>query len=39
MNVDMKIPAPKFLLDPITQKFGKDFLINVLHITQNFKGS
>jgi hypothetical protein len=30
MNVDMKISAPKFILDPVTQNFGKDFLKNVL---------
>lgn len=36
MNVDMKLSAPKFILDPIAQNFGKDFLKNVLHITNNF---
>lgn len=36
MNVDMKISAPKFILDPVTQNFGKDFLKNVLHVTNNF---
>ena len=39
MNVDMKIAAPKFILDPVTQNFGKDFLKNVLKVTQNFEGS
>lgn len=36
MNVDMKISAPKFILDPVTQNFGKDFLKNVLEVTQKF---
>ena len=36
MNVDMKISAPKFILDLVTQNFGKDFLKNVLHVTNNF---
>lgn len=39
MNVDMKIAAPKFILDPVTQNFGKDFLKNVLKVTKIFKGS
>ena len=36
MNVDMKISAPKWILDPVTQNFGKDFLKNVLEVTQKF---
>ncbi len=39
MNVDMKISVPKFIMDPVTQNFGKDFLKNVLEVTQNFEGS
>ncbi len=35
----MKIAAPKFLLDPLSQNFGRDFLKNVLHVTHNFEGS
>ena len=34
MNVDMKISAPKFILDPVTQNFGKDFLKHVLEVTR-----
>ncbi len=36
MNVDMKLSLPKFIMDPVTQNFGKDFLKNVLHVTKNF---
>jgi hypothetical protein len=36
MNVDMKLKAPTFIVDPLTQGFGKDFLKNVLHIANNF---
>ena len=39
MNVDMKISVPNFILDPATQKFGKDFFKNVLKVTKNFEGS
>lgn len=39
MNIDMKIPAPKFLLDPVCQHFVRDSLKNVLNVTKNFDGS
>lgn len=32
----MKLAAPKFILDPVSQNFGRDFLKNVLHVTHNF---
>jgi hypothetical protein len=36
MNVDMKLSVPNFIMDPITQNFGKDFLKNILNVCNNF---
>ena len=39
MNIDMKLSLPKFIMDPVIQLFAKEFLKNLLQVTNNFKGS
>lgn len=39
MNIDMKLKLPKFIMDPVIQLFAKEFLKNLLQITNNFEGS